>query len=202
MWEACLSGLLLCLQVHVANFRPLPALEAQAGRGAGAAQQEQPAASEGLTWQQAAARIRQVADAQEATAERLRSLRATLCQHQAQGGNPPGFSRSFLASQARPQGPQQAVQGASACYSGPVTGQPGELGVPRPAWNENDGAAGSGGHAGQAQQSSGQQSHQPAWMLRHNLLDSSSSLNAPLQRSGQPQGAALLRAKHGWHRCC
>ena len=187
----------------MADFRPLPGLEAQAGPGAGAAQQEQPAASEGLTWQQAAARIRQAADAQEVTAERLRSLRATLCQHQAQSGSPPGFSRSFLlASQPRPPGTQQADQGAAAGRSGHVTGQPGELGMPTPAWSNSDGAAGSGGHAGQAQQGSGQHDHQPAWMLQHNLLDSSSSLDAAWQRSGQPQGAALLCAECGWHRCC
>ena len=177
VWEACLSGLLLCLQVHVADFRPLPGLEAQAARGAGAAQQEQPAASEGLTWQQAAARIRLAVDAQEATAERLRSLRATLCQHQARSDSPPGFSRSFLlASQPRPPGTQQAAQGACAGGSGPVTGQ--------------------------AQQGSGRRGHQPTWMLQHNLLDSSSSLDAAWQRSGQPQSPALLRAECGWHRCC
>ena len=184
----------------MADFRPLPGLEAQAARGAGAAQQEQPAASEGLTWQQAAARIRQAADTQEAIAERLRSLKATLCQYEAQSGTPPGFSRSFLlAFQPRPLGTQQAVQGAVAGGSGPVTGQPRDLGVPMPARGDGDGAAGSVGPAGQAQQGSGQRGHQPTWMLQHNLLDSSSSLDAGFHRSGQPQGAVLLRAECVWH---
>ena len=184
----------------MANFRPMPGLEADVVRGL--LQREQSAASEGLTWQQAAARIRQAADAQEDTAEQLRSLRATLCQHQAHGGRPHAFSRSFLlASQARPQGTQQAAQEASVGSSGPVAGQPVEVGVPQPAWTNSGGAAGSDEHAGQAQQGSGRQGHQPAWMLQHNLLDSSSSLGAALQHSGQPQGAALLHAKHGRHQC-